>query len=91
MTFHIDQVANSYGWNQSYCGEGELVSDKEGGGKEEGEFIPTPTAHPHPGADHQDSREGQVENVIDSVQFLTHNPLRAFLRGQGSKYEGSIA
>ena len=49
MTFHIDQVANSYGWNQSYWGEGELVSDKEGGGKEEGEFIPTPTAHPHPG------------------------------------------
>ena len=30
VTFHIDQAANSCGWDQSYRGEGKLVSDKEG-------------------------------------------------------------
>ena len=32
VTFHIDQAANSCGWDQSYWGEGKLVSDRRGGG-----------------------------------------------------------
>ena len=54
------------------------------------EFIPNPIAHSHLWADRQDSREGQVGNVNDSMHCLTRNPLRAFLRRQGRKYEGSV-